>query len=507
MIFEVRNVQTRVIESSAAEAKVVKAIKDYLTYTVDNYYHSAAYKQRRWDGKKSLLKYSRFPTGFLPHVLKKLPELWQKALKREFEPAELLIEDKRQNLPEFTEYTFTVLGNELRDYQQEAVRQCDRHIDTPDGSSLYFPRGIINAAVNAGKTYIVAALIDSIQDCSCLFIVHQKALYQQHRDFMVEVFGRADVGEIRSGLVQPGKVTVATIQTLKNAIEKDPDIEHYAQQQVNTLFVDEAHRAGAKSYSETLSVINAGCRLAFSGTALKNDNKEKNLKVIASFGPVIKEVSNKQLVDKGVSRKPVVHLHFIKTNIGVADPELIKYRAAQTLFIEESKERLNKILKIVGSRQDKYIFISFIKIKHGLTIKESIEKEFPNLSVQYADGNTTNRKQLISNFNKGQFEVFVCSMIAKEGINLPNIDVMIVAQGGKSAITTAQIIGRGQRKKEGHDTVEVHDFWDDGAYVSKHSHKRIKQYAAEEFEILPQYPATKTYQPKRAFLAQIHEQS
>jgi len=76
--------------------------------------------------------------------------------------------------------------------------------------------------------------------------------------------------------------------------------------------------------------------------------------------------------------------------------------------------------------------------------------------------------------------VLIASSIYDEGVDLPEVNVLIKASGGKSEVKTIQQVGRGLRPKK--EKLIVYDFNDmNSKFLSAHSKKRIKTYKQEGF--------------------------
>ena len=67
--------------------------------------------------------------------------------------------------------------------------------------------------------------------------------------------------------------------------------------------------------------------------------------------------------------------------------------------------------------------------------------------------------------------------IWKEGSNIPELDVVINASGGKSEMATIQIIGRGRRKTKTKSALIVYDFFDPSSrFLIEHFGFRVSLY-------------------------------
>jgi superfamily II DNA or RNA helicase len=91
------------------------------------------------------------------------------------------------------------------------------------------------------------------------------------------------------------------------------------------------------------------------------------------------------------------------------------------------------------------------------------------------------RTDAIQDFKNGVFKVLITSSILDQGVDIPNIDVLVFAAAGKSYIRAIQRVGRGLRINEGKDKLTVIDFCDKThRYLAKHSIERISAYNKED---------------------------
>ena len=91
----------------------------------------------------------------------------------------------------------------------------------------------------------------------------------------------------------------------------------------------------------------------------------------------------------------------------------------------------------------------------------------------------------MAEFRDGTIKVIIATSILDEGVDLPNIDVLVLAGGLKSSIATLQRVGRGLRTGGNVDRLYVVDTIDfQNHHLLKHSFQRLQDYRAEDcFEI------------------------
>lgn len=477
----VDNVMTTVLTGGSdflLPVNIVKELDNYLAIPIkDAYWIRKKNNLRGWDGKTHYFKSDRFPTGFLPMVLKFL-------VKNE---VKVNVEDVRTNMPVFrTEFRSVFGEQELRGYQEEAVKAVNNYLDLPDGSKLFWPRGIIDAATNAGKNLITLAIMDNIEDVRALFIIHNKDIFAQ----AVEAFEPYyKVGQITSAKCDIQEVTVAMVKSLNNKLRDSLDLQHKLRNYFNIVILDESHHGGADEHQYVMKATNAGARVMVSGTALENEDRVANLNIIALSGNVLKKVSNKELIDQEVSAKPTIYLY--RVTYPSKSRLYLSYVEVKANLLHKSEERMKVIIDSLRADilAGKQILITFLEMEHGYFMLERLKYLIPTeLVIDIVHGQDPYRTQKIADYKKAKINILLTSSILKEGLNIPNIEVLCLAHGGKSIITQKQFMGRGLRRQENKTTLKVLDYYDDAKYLDEHSMKRFRLYQKEGFDIVCTYP-------------------
>jgi superfamily II DNA or RNA helicase len=108
------------------------------------------------------------------------------------------------------------------------------------------------------------------------------------------------------------------------------------------------------------------------------------------------------------------------------------------------------------------------------------------INVELVDGKhaTGARKTYIEALERGDLDVLICTVIFQEGVDIPDLQSVIIATGGASSIAAIQRMGRGMRKVAGKTTFEVWDIMDTGdKWLEKHSRERGRAYLDEGHEV------------------------
>ena len=257
---------------------------------------------------------------------------------------------------------------------------------------------------------------------------------------------------------------------------------------VNTLIVDESHRAGASDYSRLISYIDAGQRFLVSGTPLDMSDPIKKMTIIGLCGEVLSKITNQDLIEAGYSNDVEVFMYH--NTVGVYDDGL-GFQSAVDRCIKFSMSRVNTIIKYLREHPDRQVLISVDWIDHGNFVYEHLKK-ICNVRCLY--GSSKDREQLIDGFKNQEYRVLITTLL-QEGINAP-IDTLIYLQGGMSKIPIKQYVGRVLRKAGNHEVSHVIDFFDDVMYLDKHSRARIRVYRSEGFRVNFQYESNRWGSPQ-----------
>lgn len=410
------------------------------------------YKQKRWDGYISLMYgRSKFPTGLLDIVVAELdshgydvnviPEY------KTFQPS-----DVQEDM---------LSGITLREYQIDAVRRL-----------LASGRGIAKMATNSGKTEIMAAMIKAMYDSisRATVVLHRKELLHQTVKRIEERTGLS-VGMIGDGIWEPAKVTVAMIQTLYANSDK---VEIFADNDM--LLLDECHNASSDQMMDILPNIPGSMRYGFSGTPLKNQ-KLPDMKLTGITGSVVCEVANSEMIEMGYSAKPKIVLHTIVSDELISKKD-IQWMDAVQRFIVDCEER-NDLIANISKDSSGTILVLVNRVEHGNILHDMIDgSTFVTGSHSMED-----RMAVLDAMRSGDGGVFIATPIYDEGVDVPSIDVLVLAGGGKDQVKLLQRVGRGLRIGEEKDVLIVHDFIDDTAEVLLlHSLSRVKTYEQEGFD-------------------------
>jgi superfamily II DNA or RNA helicase len=427
-----------------------------------------SYKLGRWDG--SIPFFGLGGTTYLSMLEDVLVELENKNYHIE-------VEDQRisPNL-EFTEIFEDFWGEKCwppgHRFEGQPIRLRDDQV-TVVNNFLKNPQALQEVATGAGKTIMTATLAKIVEKYGrSIVIVPNKDLVLQTEEDFINV--GLDVGVYFGDRKNLGKThTICTWQSL-NILDKkshdDSDLLTLAEflDGVQTVIVDEVHQAKAEVLKKLLThnLSGAPIRWGLTGTVPKADFEYQSLR--ASLGEVVGRVTAKELQDKGVLSN--CHVNIIQTaewkEFG-SYPEELKY-----LVTDET--RLNYIIGLVKAISENGNALVLVdRIETGRIITSIIEDSvFISGEVKSAK-----RKEEYDEIKTATNKIIVATYgVAAVGLNIPRIFNLVMLEPGKSFTRVIQSIGRGVRKAEDKDFVQIWDITASSKYAKRHLTERKKFY-------------------------------
>ena len=173
-------------------------------------------------------------------------------------------------------------------------------------------------------------------------------------------------------------------------------------------------------------------------------------------------------------------IHFV--NVPVMRNVGKKYHDVYKNYIVENQDRNDLIVKAAKKlvAANKKVLILVVRVQHGKVLSDLLEKEF---SVKFLDGgkSSSDRLKTIDAVKNGDIEILIASKIFDQGVDIPDLDALILAGSGKSSGRALQRIGRVIRlnPKSNKSKAIVVEFFDNCKYLRDHSEARIKVYESE----------------------------
>ncbi len=407
----------------------VLEVREVCSYPVSGAEWSDAYRRGLWDGRSHLFnaKTGKFGAGLVPVV---------KALLTK-EGVECDVEDARETFTPRNSYgPMDAMMEGKFSYQRAA---CD--------AMMFGKQGILSAATNSGKTNICIAVAYN-WNVSTLFVVSSRELLYQGQKRFMKVLGltEKEIGIVGDGHWSPGSwITIAIMDTLEARLETAPCKKLLAKTKL--LIVDECQYAGSETWFTVLEKCPAPLRYGVSGTALDRTDGA-DMRLISLTGDVLYRITNKELIDLGVSAKTDVIWDRVSTP--VLKPKS-KYPTVYKLGIVENEQLLEKVVEWTKIFYEEGLSVLILseEIAQGKRIDEALWNKTGGVFIphQYISGTEEGkvRAAALDDFGSRALPVLLASSILDVGVDVPTVDALICAGSRKSRIKTMQRIGRGLR--------------------------------------------------------------
>ena len=356
----------------------------------------------------------------------------------------------------------------LRDYQVDAI---NRFIDNT--------QSLQEIATGAGKTITTATLSQLAEKYGrTITIVPNKSLVEQTEEDFIAV--GLDVGVYYGDRKDLNKThTICTWQSLNILDKKSKNHEHdivtLAEflDGVKTVIVDEVHMAKAEVLKNLLTqnLCNAPIRWGLTGTVPKE--KFEYEQIFASLGPVIGGIKAHELQDIGVLSN--CHVNVVQM-LDVAEFRSYSDELKYLVTNDDRMLYISKLIKKISESGNTLVLVNRIDSGKFL-VNELEEAVFISGEVK-----TKDRKEEYDEVKTSTNKIIVATYgVAAVGINIPRIFNMVLLEPGKSFTRVIQSIGRGIRKAEDKDFVQIWDITSTCKYAKRHLTERKKFYKEAKY--------------------------
>jgi superfamily II DNA or RNA helicase len=408
-----------------------------------------------------------------------LPEVIEELVRQGYDPE---LEDLRVALPlNFTEISEDFWGDQTwpegHRFAGEKIRLRDDQVEVVN-KFLENPQCIQEIATGFGKTITTATLAKIVEKYGrSIIIVPNKSLVEQTEEDFINC--QLDVGVYYGDRKELGKThTICTWQSLNILDKKSQDNDELLTlaeflNGVQTVMVDEVHMAKADVLKRLLTqnMSNAPIRWGLTGTVPKEDIEFQNIR--ASLGDVVHRVSAHELQEKGVLSN--CHVNIIQT----AEWKEFGSYPEELKFLVTDVDRMTWVSKLVhGIAESGNTLVLVDRIESG----KFIVNEIPDSVFISGEVKTKDRKEEYDEVKTADKKIIVATYgVAAVGINIPRIFNLVLLESGKSFTRVIQSIGRGIRKAEDKDFVQIWDLTASTKYAKKHLTERKRFYKEAKY--------------------------
>ena len=296
-----------------------------------------------------------------------------------------------------------------------------------------------------------------------LFLVHRNQIARQAWKSYRKVFDRKVSMGMVTGKYQDydADFVFATVQTLS----KEETLKKYSKEYWDLIIIDEAHHSSADSYKKIMEYFTPKLWLGMTATPDKRDDNLEGRNIYEIFNH---QVAYEIRLQNAMEENLLCPFHYF----GITDLEVIadegktSEERIENFRYLTSEDRVLNIMKQAeffgysGERVKGLIFCSRIDEARELSVKFN-EKGWRTLVLSGSDPETvrmTAIERLAGREAEDALDYIISVDIFSEGVDVPEINQVIMLRPTESPIVFIQQLGRGLRKADGKEYVVIIDF-------------------------------------------------
>lgn len=333
----------------------------------------------------------------------------------------------------------------LRPYQAEAKQAVfDEWENGNSKTLLVLPTG-------CGKTIVFAKITE---DCvkngdRVLILAHRGELLDQAADKIYKACGlmcateKADQSCVGSWY----RIVVGSVQTLM----REKRLAQFSSDYFNKIIIDEAHHCLSDSYQRVLSYFSGADVLGVTATPDRGDMRNLG----QFFDSLAYEYTLPQAIREGYLT-PIKALTIpLQLDLSGVSMQNGDFRASDidTALDPYLYQIADEMLNYCADRKT-VVFLPLVKTSQKFC-EILNQKGFRAAEV---NGNSTDRSQILEDFDKDKYNVLCNSMLLTEGWDCPSVDCVIVLRPTKVRSLYSQMVGRGTRLSTGKSELLLLDF-------------------------------------------------
>jgi superfamily II DNA or RNA helicase/HKD family nuclease/SOS-response transcriptional repressor LexA len=313
-------------------------------------------------------------------------------------------------------------------------------------------RGLVVLPTGVGKTWLAAFDVKEMGARRVLFVAHREEILTQAAETFLRIRPSARIGFYTGKTRDEGvEVLCASVQSLGRNVH----LQKFSPDHFDYIIVDEFHHAAASTYRRLLAHFAPRFLLGLTATPDRTDQADilslcdDNLVFTSSLFDSIESGLLVPFHYYGIYDESVDYSEIPWRN-GRFDPEQLSNKLATLARAQHSLKE--------GQRHKQNRTLAFcVSIRHAEFMAEQYKKEGVSAAAVYA-GSKLSRGEALDQLRQGQLEVLFSVDLFNEGVDLPEIDTVMMLRPTESKVLFLQQLGRGLRQAEGKDHLVVLDF-------------------------------------------------
>lgn len=353
-------------------------------------------------------------------------------------------------------------------------------------------KALLISATGTGKTYASAFALRDEEPKKALFLVHREQIAKQAMESYRKVFGN----EKRMGLLSGNSkdYDVDYLFSTMNMMAKPEIRERFQRDAFQTIIIDEAHRTGANSYQNIMAYFKPSFWLGMTASPERTDDFD----VFEAFHHNIAyEIRLQQAMEENL----LCPFHYLGITDLRFDGNIVDDKTDFNLLTADIRvDYVINRAEYYGFSGDRVKGLVFCSSKKEAKIfsEKFNSRGFRSIALTGLDKQEKREEaieRLVSDSREDYLDYIFTVDIFNEGVDIPDINQVIMLRPTESPIVFVQQLGRGLRKANGKEYVVILDFignYDNNFMIPvalsgdrSYNKDNIRRYVMEGCRILP----------------------
>ena len=329
--------------------------------------------------------------------------------------------------------------------QRKALRELRRYRDTG------VKKALIISATGSGKTYLAAFDARNFEAKRLLYIVHRESILKDAKESFVKIFGAERTYGFYTG--NENSLEADFIFATSNMLGKH--LDSFKKDEFDYIIYDEVHHIVAETGKKIFEYFEPEFILGLTATPERMDNQD----IFTLFD---QNVPFELRLRDAINNDLVVPFHYY----GIRD-QLVDYSSKDKMTIAKNIAEQNNI-EFIKSQIEKYrkpgkklkciAFCTNIQ-SCRLIAEELYEEGYHTISLTGINDTGVRIKAFKDLQDENNLLEIICTVdILNEGVDIPQVNMVLFLRPTESQTIFIQQLGRGLRKYPGKDYVTVLDF-------------------------------------------------
>lgn len=410
---------------------------------------------REWNTKIVSTEYGEY----VKEILSEFESLWNSKYSLNFE-----------DFIETYEINYKIIKNQRKIASLKKIASLEEYKLQPNAMQIGFiknlnklieageKRALLISATGTGKTYASAFALRENNPRKALFLVHREQIAKQAIESYKKIFGNTKT----FGLLSGNSKDFETDYLFSNMqmMSKEENFTRFKEDEFDIIVIDEAHRIGANSYQKIIQYFKPKLLLGMTASPERTDGYD----VYKEFNH---NIAYEIRLEQALEENFLCPFHYFGITDIVFENEVIDDNTNLRDFSKLTcDERVNYIIKQIeffghsGTTINGLVFCSSKKEAQVLSEKFN-EKGYFTIALTGEDSQEK-REEAINRLTSKNIDekidyIFTVD-IFNEGVDIPEINQVIMLRPTESPIVFIQQLGRGLRKATDKEYVVILDF-------------------------------------------------